>query len=68
MWWDKLKASTDRFENLQVTCFSETDTKKLATLASRAMRLQVNIQDGDVMVGVGDDIVNLTPQKWKSAA
>ena len=26
MWWDKIKASTIRFENLQVTSFSETDT------------------------------------------
>jgi uncharacterized protein YaeQ len=68
IWWDKVKASTVRFENLQVTCFSEADTGKLAKLASRAMKLQVNIQDGDVMVGVGDAIVNLTPQKWKSAA
>jgi hypothetical protein len=32
------------------------------------MKLQVNIQDGDVMVGVGDTIVNLTLLKWKSAA
>lgn len=68
MWWDKIKASTVRFENLQVTSFSEVDTGKLAKLANRAMKLQVNIQDGDVMVGVGDVIVNLTPQKWKSAA
>tara|TARA_R110002020_G_scaffold29585_7_gene93383 strand:+ start:8330 stop:8950 length:621 start_codon:yes stop_codon:yes gene_type:complete len=68
MWWDKIKNSTARFENLQVTNFSEKDTAELAKLASRAMKLQVNIQDGEVMVSVGDSIVYVTPSKWKSAA
>jgi uncharacterized protein YaeQ len=68
MWWDKIKASTVRFANLQVTCFTERDIGNLARVASRTMKLQVNIQDGDVMVGVGDTIVNLTLLKWKSAA
>ena len=68
MWWDKIKNSTARFENLQVTSFSEKDTAELAKLASRAMKLQVNIQDGEVMVSVGDSIVYVTPSKWKSAA
>ncbi len=68
IWWDKVKNSTTRFENLQVINFSEKDTGELAKLASRAMKLQINIQDGDVMVGVGDRIVNVTPLKWKSAA
>ncbi|MDX2484539.1 MAG: YaeQ family protein [Pseudodonghicola sp.] len=68
MWWNKIKNSTTRFDNLQVINFSETDTAALAKLASRAMKLQVNIQDGDVMVSVDDSIVYVTPVKWKSAA
>ncbi len=68
MWWDKIKNSTSRFDNLQVINLSETDTGELANLASRAMKLQVNIQDGEVMVSVGDSIVYLTPHKWKGAA
>ena len=68
MWWDKIKNSTSRFENLQVTIFSEKDTSELAKLASRSMKLQINIQDGDVMVSVGDSIVYVTPLKLKSAA
>ena len=68
MWWDKIKNSTTRFENLQVINLSETDTGELAKLASRTMRIQINIQDGDVMVSVGDNIVYVTPIKWKSAA
>jgi uncharacterized protein YaeQ len=68
VWWDKIKNSTTRFENLQVTTFSEKDTGELAKLASRAMKLQINIQDGDVMVSVGDSMVYVTPLKWKGAA
>ena len=65
MWWDKIKNSTTRFDNLRVLNFSETDTAALEKLASRAMKLQVNIQDGDVMVSVDDEIVYVTPDNWK---
>jgi len=68
MWWDKIKNSITRFDNLHVINFSETDTGALAKLASRAMKLQINIQDGDVMVSVEGSIVYVTPVKWKSAA
>ncbi|KAB2541778.1 hypothetical protein AL035_10820 [Salipiger aestuarii] len=68
LWWDKIKGTTTRFSNLEVTAFSDIDTSALAALASRAMKLQVNIQDGDVMVSVGDSIVYITPMQWKGAA
>jgi uncharacterized protein YaeQ len=68
MWWDKIKTSTTRFANLQVVSFPEDDTLALAKLASRAMKLQINIQDGDIMIGVGDSIVNFSPLIWKQAA
>jgi hypothetical protein len=32
------------------------------------MKVQVNIQDGDVMVSVGDRIVHINPGRWKNAA
>jgi uncharacterized protein YaeQ len=68
IWWDKIKNTVMRFDNLQVVGLSEQNTEALAKLANRTMKLQVNIQDGDVMVSVGDEIVNLTPLKWKTAA
>ncbi|NQW14917.1 MAG: YaeQ family protein [Rhodobacter sp.] len=67
MWWEKIKNSTTRFDNLQVVNFSEEDTSALGKLASRAMKLQVNIQDGDVMVSVDETIIYVTPVKWKDA-
>ena len=68
MWWEKVKNSTIRFDNLQVVNFSEEDTSALEKLANRTMKLQVNIQDGDVMVSVDDSIVYVSPIKWKNAA
>ncbi|MFG6634806.1 YaeQ family protein [Sulfitobacter sp. 1A12126] len=46
IWWDKVKNGTTRFDNLDVVNLAEGDTKALAELASRAMKLQVMIQDG----------------------
>ena len=68
IWWEKIKNSTTRFDNLQVFNFSQEDTSALANLASRAMKLQVNIQDGDVMVSVDQSILYVTPVIWKDAA
>lgn len=66
VWWDKIKNSTTRFNNLKVINFSEADTADLAKLASRAMKLQVNIQDGDVMISIDDAVVYVTPVTWKA--
>ena len=68
VWWDKVKNGTTRFDNLRVINFPEADTAALAQLANRAMRLQVNIQDGDVMVSVDESVVYVTPDIWKGAA
>ena len=68
IWWDKIKNSVIRFDNLQVMNLSEQDTAELSRLAARAMKVQVNIQEGDVMVSVGDTIVYVTPLTWKAAA
>ena len=65
VWWEKIKGATSRFDNLQVFNFSETETRALESLASRTMKLQVNIQDGDVMISADDDVVYLTPIQWK---
>ncbi|MGR3711955.1 MAG: YaeQ family protein [Shimia sp.] len=66
VWWEKTKNSTTRFENLQVVNFSEANAEELTALANRSMKLQVNIQDGDVMVSAEDGIVYITPTHWKS--
>lgn len=68
VWWDKIKNSTTRFDNLTVMNLPEHETDALAKLASRSMKLQVNIQDGEVMVSVDDQMVYVTPVEWTAAA
>ena len=68
VWWDKIKNSTTRFDNLEVVNLPEADTKALADLANRAMKLQVMIQDGEVTVNLEEALVTLTLDRWKSAA
>lgn len=65
MWWDKIKNTTTRFDNLRVVNISEDDTNALANLASRTMKVQVNIQDGEVMVSVDDNIIYVALNNWK---
>ena len=67
VWWDKIKNSTTRFDNLQVVNLAETDTHALENLAHRTMKLQVNIQDSEVMVSANDTVVYLTPVTWKNS-
>lgn len=67
IWWDKIKNSTTRFDNLRVMTLPQSETAGLAGLANRSMQMQVNIQEGDVMVSVDDAIVYLTPVAWKKA-
>ncbi|MBU2994784.1 YaeQ family protein [Octadecabacter sp. 1_MG-2023] len=67
IWWDKIKNSTTRFDTLQVMNLTEDVTRDLGALANRSMQVQVNIQDGEVMVSVGDSIVYVTPIEWKHA-
>ncbi|WP_299934262.1 YaeQ family protein [uncultured Pelagimonas sp.] len=66
VWWDKIQGTTTRFDNLKVVNFSEQDSRALEQLASRSMKLQVNIQDGDVMVSADDNAIYLTPVIWKN--
>ena len=65
IWWDKIKNNTTRFENLKVINLAEAETHELARQANRSLKLQVNIQEGDLMVSVNDSIVYATPITWK---
>ncbi|MEP1765580.1 MAG: YaeQ family protein [Sulfitobacter sp.] len=68
VWWEKIKNSTTRFDNLTVVNLPEQSTAELAKQASRSMKLQVHIQDGDVMVSADDSVVYVTPTLLKNAA
>lgn len=67
MWWSKIKNSTARFDNLSVVSLLQAEMQDLAKLTNRTMQMQVNIQEGEVMVSVGDDIVYVNPVELKAA-
>ncbi|MFA8384519.1 MAG: hypothetical protein ACEPO2_02775 [Pelagibaca sp.] len=56
------KNSTIRFDNQTVLGLPEPET---TTLASRAMKMQVNIRDGEVMISLDEGMVYVTPEVWK---
>lgn len=68
VWWDKTKNNTTRFDNLKVVGFSEKDTSELAKLANRSMKIQVNIQDGEIMVSIDENMMYITPDNWKAVS
>ena len=68
VWWEKVKNSTTRFDNLRVVNLPQSETAELAAQASRSMKLQVTIQDGEVMASGDDGMVYVTPVTWKDAA
>ena len=68
MWWAKTQNSTTRFQNLTVINLVQSETQALSDLADRGMQMQVNIQEGEVMVSVGDTMTYVTPVALKTAS
>lgn len=66
IWWDKIKGGLARFDNLQVLHFAQSDIEDSAAQASRTMKMQVNIQDGELMISLGEEMRYLTPVVWKA--
>ena len=62
-WWDKMSKMVFRFDNLSVFYIEDQYTQALEKMAERSMQLQVNIQDGEVMVTNGTDSVDFKPMK-----
>ena len=67
VWWEKIKGGVTRFSNLTIVNFPAADTAGLAKLAKRAMKLQINIQDGEIMIGTEDSAIYVTPETWVAA-
>ena len=65
VWCDKIKNSTTGVGNLKVINLAEAETNELAQQANRSMKLQVNVQEGDLMVSVDDSNAYVTPITWK---
>ncbi|MDR3397822.1 MAG: YaeQ family protein [Pandoraea sp.] len=57
VWWQATETQITRLSNLTVRMLDEASAEALAALASRTMRLQCTIQDGEVWIA--DDSHNL---------
>jgi uncharacterized protein YaeQ len=56
-WWKPLAAKLERFRNLDILRLPASQTRTLAALARRTMRLQCTIQDGHLWITDGDSSV-----------
>jgi len=65
LWWDQTQARLERFRNLAVINLPAEDCAALAALTTRTMRIQCNIQDGQIWLASGDQAVQIDPVRWK---
>lgn len=61
VWWDKSMRDLRRSANLTIHAVDEEATVGLAAMIQRTMRLSCTIQEGDVTISDGTDVVTLTP-------
>jgi len=61
IWWGQNRETLARLANLTVIVLNAADSKGLADLASRGMRLQCNIQDGQAWIDNGLGSVHVDP-------
>jgi uncharacterized protein YaeQ len=68
IWWAALAPKVARLSNLAVWQLPAAQSQALARLASRAMQLQVTVQEGHVWVGNTSDSVEIVPQALQQPA
>jgi uncharacterized protein YaeQ len=61
LWWSQNREKLERLKNLSVLALPAAGTQALARLAMRTMQLQCNVQEGQVSVIGGSDIINIEP-------
>ncbi len=66
LWWKQQKL--DRLENLSVLSIPHLSSQALAKLASRSMKLDCTVQEGQIWLGNGSESVQLELSKLKMQA
>lgn len=62
-WWGKVSNQLARTRNLKVWQLPAEQTQALAALADRSMDLQFTLQDGGIWISVGNQSVEVIPEK-----
>lgn len=65
-WWQSIKSSLDRFDNLRVMFLPDDQIRVLSEMAERTMQLQCIIQDGDISFSDSQRETTVTPETWKT--
>ena len=67
IWWQGLATRMARQRNLAVWQLPAAQSQALGALAERSMQLQVNVQEGQVLVVHGERMVEIQPQRLHPA-
>ena len=65
IWWEKIRGSLARFDNLTVLHLPATATAALVPELSRSMQMQVSVQDGSLWVSLNQAQVEVRPERWR---
>ena len=68
LWWEKIKNTAKRSDNLRVVNVSYQDSKEVGQLLDRSIKMQVSIEDNDVMISVGEAVVYMDLIEWRGTA
>jgi len=67
LWWRKIQADLERFENLSVWHIPEPAVNTLAQWVARSMDLQCMIEDQQVWLSAGEQSLEIKPERWREA-
>ena len=67
-WWKQAGDKLKRSANLGVISIPLAESRAMAKLAQRTMRLQYTIQEGEVLISDGQDAVQVVPRVIKAVA
>lgn len=68
LWWEQNREALARFDNLTVVNLPHPVSRELAALAQRGVQLQCTVQEGQVWIGDGKQVVHIEPQRRQGAA
>jgi uncharacterized protein YaeQ len=67
LWWERNRAALERLDNLTVMNLPWEASRALAALAQRNMQLQCTLQEGQVWLTDGKQVVQIEPAVRKAA-
>lgn len=68
VWWDQIAGKLERLKNLTVIGLPASATQTAAALVQRTMQLQCTIQDGQLWLADGTNVIHIEPQILQAPA